>query len=936
MDKRRRAENPLSDKRLLSLLHATNRVHAATSKEEVLDLVTEQARAIIGAHQAVASLTVNEQWAQSIHSVALSDKYAAWRDYDEQTDGSGIYALVCRENRSLRMTQEALESHPAWRGFGAARDRHPPMRGWLAAPLTTREGRNLGLIQLSDKFEGEFEESDETILVHFANSAATAIENLLLAEKKHEADEIIRSAFENSAIGIAILDAEGNFLRGNAAFETIVGAARRRFSVADARALVQPDDDEESRLALARLASGESVNFVHKKCHAHDDGSVIWTRCSLSPIRDRRGKVVRLTAVVEDITASKQAQAQARALAERFELTLSGISDAFITLDREWRFTYANSEAERLLGRKRPEFLGKVIWEAFPQCAEMASFKAYHKAMAEKVKVTVTDRYPPQGRWFQATAYPSEEGLAIYFQDITDLQQAHEALRKSEDRFRLVAKATADAVWDWDLQTDEVWWSEGYLSLFGHDPAKIDPGSWSEHLHPEDKERVLKGVYAAIEGTQDYWADTYRFVRADGSFAHVADRGFIIRDEGGAALRMVGGMTDETKSRVLEARLQHAQRLEAVGQLTGGVAHDFNNLLTVILGNGELLAESLSADPRLRTLADMICAAAERGAALTSHLLAFARRQALEPKVIDVGRLVAAMNGLLRRTLGENIEIEVVCGDGLWPALVDAAQLEGAVLNLCLNARDAMPDGGRLTIELANVHLDQNYADWHEEVTPGHYVMIAISDSGGGMPPDVIAHVFEPFFTTKAQGKGSGLGLAMVYGFIKQSRGHVKIYSEAGQGTTVKLYLPRAAGAAAQTDFDIDDDALAGGSEKILLVEDNDLVRAHVAAQLKGLGYRVVSASNGREALAALNETADFDLLFTDVVMPGGINGRQLAKEAKALRPHLKVLFTSGYTENAIVHHGRLDRDVHLLNKPYRRKDLAAKIRLVLRETHET
>jgi signal transduction histidine kinase/CheY-like chemotaxis protein len=380
----------------------------------------------------------------------------------------------------------------------------------------------------------------------------------------------------------------------------------------------------------------------------------------------------------------------------------------------------------------------------------------------------------------------------------------------------------------------------------------------------------------------------------------------------------------------LNRKLQQSQRMEAVGQLTGGVAHDFNNLLTVILGNAETLSDSLEKDPRLRVLADMTAKAALRGAELTGRLLAFARRQPLEPRSTDINKRLADMDSLLRRTLGEQVEIEIVGSAGLWPAMVDPGQLENAILNLCINARDAMPGGGRLTIETGNVHLDADYAAQQGDIEPGRYVMVAVSDTGTGMDAGTLDRAFEPFFTTKEVGKGSGLGLSMVYGFVKQSTGHVRIYSEYGHGTTVKLYLPRADREDDGAEHRRDDIGVETGNEKILLVEDDDMVREHVAGQLAALGYRVVAAQDGSAAIEALKRHDDFDLLFTDVVMPGGMSGRQLAEQAQVLRPGLPVLFTSGYTENAIVHHGRLDADVHLLQKPYRRHDLAAKIRKVL------
>ena len=380
-----------------------------------------------------------------------------------------------------------------------------------------------------------------------------------------------------------------------------------------------------------------------------------------------------------------------------------------------------------------------------------------------------------------------------------------------------------------------------------------------------------------------------------------------------------------------ESQVRQAQKMEAIGQLTGGVAHDFNNILTVITGTIEILDEAVKDRPHLAQITNMIGAAAARGADLTQHLLAFARRQPLQPRNVDVNAMVIDAARLLRPTLGEQIEIESMLAHDSAPALIDPSQLSTAILNLALNARDAMPNGGKLTLETKNVVLDENYAGMNSEVRPGNYVMIAVSDTGEGIPGSLLDKVFEPFFTTKDVGKGSGLGLSMVYGFVKQSNGHIKIYSEEGHGTTVKLYLPQAAGVA--------DDVLAAGTgicvgehgdESILIVEDDALVREYVVTQIGRLGYDTLAASNAAEALAIINGPERIDLLFTDVIIPGGMNGRQIAIEALKRRPGLKVLYTSGYTENAIVHHGRLDAGVLLLAKPYLSSDLARMIRTAL------
>jgi signal transduction histidine kinase/CheY-like chemotaxis protein len=398
--------------------------------------------------------------------------------------------------------------------------------------------------------------------------------------------------------------------------------------------------------------------------------------------------------------------------------------------------------------------------------------------------------------------------------------------------------------------------------------------------------------------------------------------------DGGVLLSSV----DVTRRTRAEEVAAQAQKMEAIGHLTGGLAHDFNNLLQVITSNLDLVTARLNNDPQVSERLKNALAGATRGAQLTRQLLAFARRQPLEPRVVNLGRLVGEMTSLLRRTLGEPIEIETVVDAGLWNTVVDPAQTENALLNLAINARDAMADGGKLTIELGNASLNDDYAAQHADVTPGQYVMLAVSDTGSGMPPEVIARVFEPFFTTKPEGRGTGLGLSQIYGFVKQSGGHIKIYSEVGHGTTVKIYLPRTRReqdwVAAEATGPIE-----GGSETVLVVEDNAEVRRGAVEVIGSLGYRVREAAEPAAALKLLAGSEPVELLFSDVIMPGGMAATEFAARARALKPRIAVLFTSGYTENAVIHNGRLDPEVHLLSKPYRRDELARKLRAVLAES---
>ncbi|WP_460452507.1 ATP-binding protein [Alsobacter sp. SYSU BS001988] len=388
-----------------------------------------------------------------------------------------------------------------------------------------------------------------------------------------------------------------------------------------------------------------------------------------------------------------------------------------------------------------------------------------------------------------------------------------------------------------------------------------------------------------------------------------------------------------------EEALRQSQKMEAIGQLTGGVAHDFNNLLTVIMGGVETIERQLKnvpagpASERMQRAASMAMQGAKRAATLTSRLLAFSRRQALDPKAVDPNQLVTSLADLLQRTLGETISLQTVSGAGLWKTLVDPNELENALVNLAVNARDAMPGGGKLTIECSNAFLDADYVDSVPEPVPvGQYVLVAVTDSGQGMSPEILEKVFEPFFTTKPVGKGTGLGLSQVYGFVRQSGGHIRIYSEVGLGTTVKIYLPRLADVGSERTHtpEVEVRPIHGGSETILLVEDHDDLRQYGASVLEEFGYCVLQAANARQALAILDQLPSVDLLLTDVVLPDGFDGRRLADEATRGRACLKVLFTTGYTRNAIVHNGRLDAGVNLIGKPFTASDLAKKVREVL------
>jgi PAS domain S-box-containing protein len=759
-----------------------------------------------------------------------------------------------------------------------------------------------------------------------------------------------------------------------------------------------------------------------------------------------------------------------------------------------------NEPYARILGGKHPRAMGSPVqrvWaEIWPDVGPLIHTALSGEAvLREDLPLLVNRHGHEEATWFSFSYSPLRDdegmvcGMICTVWETTEKVMAQRRLAEIDERYRLVAQATNDAVWDWRLSDGQVIWNQALASLFGHALVQSQAGWWLDHIHPDDRARIEVSIHACIDGEGSAWSGEYRFRRADGSYADILDRGTVLRDAAGQPMRMIGAMLDlserkaseaalresERRFRTLfesidegfcviefldgphgplsdyvhvsanpaylanagianvvgqrvrdmlpleadgwvatfrdvlltgapvrferelvrtrrhlelaafridpserrqvavlfqdvtprrraelalrelndslerrvadevaerlktEAALRQAQKMEAVGQLTGGIAHDFNNMLAVVIGSLDLLDRRFVAqDARAKRHVVAARDAARRAAQLTQRLLAFSRQQPLRPEPLDANKLVAGMSDLLRRSLGGAVQLETVLAGGLWRTHADPNQLENVILNLAVNGRDAMPDGGRLTIETANYHLDERYAAGQPGLAPGPYVQIAVSDTGAGMAPEVVDRAFDPFFTTKEVGRGTGLGLSQVYGFVKQTGGHVKIYSEVGAGTVVKVYLPRLLATQEVTGTSVNAAPLAqmplgDGHELILVVEDEPAVRQLSIDALTELGYQVLQADGAAAALQLLKAHPAIDLLFTDVVMPE-VNGRKLADQALLLRPHLKVLFTTGYARSAVVHNGVLKAGVHLIGKPYTLDDLAMRVRQVLDE----
>jgi PAS domain S-box-containing protein len=655
-------------------------------------------------------------------------------------------------------------------------------------------------------------------------------------------------------------------------------------------------------------------------------------------LRDRK----LILSAARDITERKQAEAALRASEEKLQ-SIFRAAPVGIGMVVNRVFSEVNQWFCDLTGYGREELIGQSARLVYP------SEEEYERVGREKYAqfaLSVTGEVETQFRRKDGTVRnvllrssprdPADLSVGVIFTalDITERKRAEETLQESEEKYRLLVNQIPAVVYigypDWSLDC----FDRKIEELTGYAKEDFDSRrrTWLDLVFPEDIDKAKKRFRAAVKGDGSYVTE-HRIRNKTGEVSWIQARNRIILDAAGKVEYISGVFFDITERKKMEDQLSKAQKMEVVGLLAGGVAHDFNNLLTAIMGYSDMIMMRLRQEDPLYPYVQEISKAAARGASLTHQLLAFSRKQILQPQVVNLNEVVLGMENMLRRLIGEDIDLLTSIDQELGFVKADPGQIEQIIMNLAVNAREAMPHGGNLTIETANVSLDQSYTRGHIDVSPGPYVMLAMSDNGLGMDAGTISHIFEPFFTTKETGKGTGLGLATVYGIVKQSGGHIWVYSEPGQGTTFKIYLPRVEELPEEAKPKAAAPAFLGGNETILVVEDDAVLRELISTALRTYGFTVMEAEHGGEALLICErEQAPIHLMLTDVVMPQ-MSGSALAERLKQLHPEMKIIFMSGYTENAIVHHGVLYAQVNFIPKPFKMLALMQKIREVLDTT---
>lgn len=761
-----------------------------------------------------------------------------------------------------------------------------------------------------------------------ARAIRYAIERNAVRQILREREELFRGAFEHTAVGMVMTDLDNRFLRLNEAFARMFGFDVGEMIGMNLAEVIHPDDIAESLLRRDRLLTGEDYFFQQQKRYIHRDGHIFWGLTNVSLVRDADRKPLYYIGQVQDVTQQKMAEGERDQLF-RESIALLGIAGF------DGYFHRINPAWERTLGYTFDELLANPFMNlVHPDDKQVTLAQIKRLAGGEIIKSFENRLRCKDGTYrsflWSGTPLLDQQAFSVTGHDTTDQKRADEAVRLRDRAMQSVSQGI--------LITDPnqpdnpiIYASAGAERLTGYRSEEMVGRNCRFLQGPKTDPDAVGIVRAAIRNGTDCSVELLNF-RKDGTAFWNALFVTPVRDEQGKLVHFIGVQADVTERRKLEDQVRVAQKMEAFGQLAGGIAHDFNNLLTIISGYSEILLMSLpSSDSNWASL-KAITEASERAADLTRQLLSFSRQTVLEPQVRDLNEVVKEAEKMLRRLIGEDVLFTTVLDPNISLVKIDPGQIGQVLMNLAVNARDAMPQGGKLTIETSNVKLDEPYVNTHIEVQAGRYVLLTVSDTGSGMTPEVKARVFEPFYTTKGVGKGTGLGLSVVHGIIKQSNGHIGVYSEPGIGTTFKIYLPTVDSvivAPADSDKSL---KVEPGNETILLVEDEDGVREMALIALRTQGYKVLSAANGKQAMQVVSEhKGGIDILVTDVVMPE-MSGRQLAELLQPQLPQMKVLYMSGYTDDAIVRHGILQAKVSFLQKPYTPMSLLRKVRQVLEQ----
>jgi two-component system, cell cycle sensor histidine kinase and response regulator CckA len=776
----------------------------------------------------------------------------------------------------------------------------------------------------------------------FVHIVKDITERKRVEQKLRENEARFRAVFEVASVGVVQVDpSDGRISRYNEKYREITGYTDTELRAMRFRELTHPDDRERDWELFSRAVRGETPDYRNEKRYVRKDGSIVWVRLNASFVRDGAGKPQRTVAICEDITERKQAEVALRESEERYRMLFENSLDAVLLTVPDGGVLSANPAACRMFGRTEAEICtlgrGVILDPKDPRLVALLAARTRDgKAFGE------LDFFMKDGSSFpgevSSVLFEDRSGSvrsSMIIRDVTERKLAESALRQSEGKFRTIfeSSASAMAIIERDKTISMV--NREFSKLSRYEENDVIGQSWLTLIPPEDLGRLQEyNSRRLVDPSSAPDQYEFTFYRKDGAVRNCLMSVGVIPTSNQIICSFVD-ITErkraEAKRIELEEQLRGAQKMEAIGRLAGGVAHDFNNLLAVIISYAEFAIDQLrESDPVKADLME-IHKAGHRAAVLTRQLLAFGRKQMLAPEVLSLNGVVTDIESMLTRLLGEDVDVATYLAGDLGNVTADRGQIEQVIMNLAVNSRDAMPEGGKLTIETSNVELDESYAERHVAVVPGRYVLLSVSDTGCGMDVETQSRVFEPFFTTKERGKGTGLGLSTAYGIVKQSGGNIWVYSEPGQGTAFKVYLPRVSAPAVEAARTPVSEAPTG-SETVLVVEDEDAVRRLTERILRTAGYRVLAASNGGEALLLCEKHGDaIDLLLTDVVMPQ-MGGRDLSERLAKLSPGLRVLFTSGYTDEAIVHHGALDHGTNFIGKPFSAAALTRKVREVLDE----